>query len=108
MSPRRQQQAVTTVADGGGAFDETRTPDAAMDVALETFRAIPKEQLYEKISSALIEQISVGMLVPGQRLPMGDGEIVGPPEVGALVVQVRNPAIGRRPRPGLGSRRTRV
>jgi DNA-binding FadR family transcriptional regulator len=40
-----------------------------MNVTRETFPAIPKEQLYEKISSALVEQISIGMLVPGQRLP---------------------------------------
>ena len=67
MSPRRQQEAGATVADGDGTFDDGRAPDVG--VPLQTFPAIPKEQLYEKISSALIEQISVGTLVPGQRLP---------------------------------------
>lgn len=32
---------------------------------------IPKEQLYEKISRAIVEQIRSGALAPGQRLPPG-------------------------------------
>ncbi len=36
---------------------------------LETLTPIPKEQLYEKLSNAIIDQILSGSLAPGQRLP---------------------------------------
>lgn len=36
---------------------------------LETVTRIPKEQLYEKLSTAIIDQILSGSLAPGQRLP---------------------------------------
>lgn len=36
---------------------------------LETVAPIPKEQLYEKLSKAIIDQILGGSLAPGQRLP---------------------------------------
>ena len=36
---------------------------------LETVAPIPKEQLYEKLSKAIIDQILGGYLAPGQRLP---------------------------------------
>ena len=36
---------------------------------LETVVPIPKEQLYEKLSKAIIDQILGGSLAPGQRLP---------------------------------------
>jgi DNA-binding FadR family transcriptional regulator len=36
---------------------------------LETVAPIPKEQLYEKLSKAIIDQVLSGSFVPGQRLP---------------------------------------
>lgn len=36
---------------------------------LESVAPIPKEQLYEKLSKAIIDQILAGSLAPGQRLP---------------------------------------
>jgi len=46
-------------------------PEPIRSVSLETIPTIPKEQLYEKISRAIIEQIRTGQLAPGQRLPAG-------------------------------------
>jgi DNA-binding FadR family transcriptional regulator len=36
---------------------------------LEGLPSIPKEQLHEKVSKAIVDQILVGLLGPGQRLP---------------------------------------
>jgi DNA-binding FadR family transcriptional regulator len=56
--------------------DEASPPDGAPNelltaeaLSLEALPPIPKNQLYEKISGAIIEQIRVGVMVPGQRLP---------------------------------------
>jgi len=37
--------------------------------ALESLPSIPKEQLHEKVSKAIVDQILAGLLAPGQRLP---------------------------------------
>jgi DNA-binding FadR family transcriptional regulator len=36
---------------------------------LESLPSIPKEQLHEKVSKAIVDQILTGLLAPGQRLP---------------------------------------
>jgi DNA-binding FadR family transcriptional regulator len=56
------------------ATGPSRSSEAPHDpgaVSLGTIPLIPKQQLYEKISRAIIEQIGLGLLVPGQRLPAG-------------------------------------
>jgi DNA-binding FadR family transcriptional regulator len=47
------------------------TLEAGANASLEAIVTIPKEQLYEKISGAIMEQIRAGQLAPGQRLPAG-------------------------------------
>jgi DNA-binding FadR family transcriptional regulator len=47
-----------------------RASDIAIPIPpLGTTHPIPKEQLYEKISRAVVEQIRSGLIAPGQRLP---------------------------------------
>jgi DNA-binding FadR family transcriptional regulator len=65
LSTNPQTRVLLTAGAGG-------TPaDAAGGVSLETIPTILKEQLYAKISRAIIEQIRTGQLAPGQRLPPG-------------------------------------
>jgi len=68
MTQERQQETVVRALDGDGV-GRLAAAESATRLASQMFPPIPKEQLYEKISSALIEQITVGKLVPGQRLP---------------------------------------
>ncbi len=47
------------------------TVAAIQSQSVDTPLVIPKEQLYEKISRAIVEQIRTGVLAPGARLPAG-------------------------------------
>jgi DNA-binding FadR family transcriptional regulator len=70
LPSRRKSDTVATVGDREPRARETaNVAQGAGELSLDTLPPIPKEQLYEKISSAIIEQISVGVLVSGQRLP---------------------------------------
>jgi DNA-binding FadR family transcriptional regulator len=70
MSHGRHRGSIATLRDEKAARPDVRAPETTTaHVAIDGFPPIPKEQLYEKISNALIEQVSVGTLVPGQRLP---------------------------------------
>jgi DNA-binding FadR family transcriptional regulator len=53
---------------------EAAPPPVLLDLStelpnLESLRSIPKEQLHEKVSKAIVDQILTGLLAPGQRLP---------------------------------------
>jgi DNA-binding FadR family transcriptional regulator len=54
---------------GSAERQATLQPVAAELPGLETLPSIPKEQLHEKVSKAIVDQILMGLLAPGQRLP---------------------------------------
>jgi DNA-binding FadR family transcriptional regulator len=71
---RTGEQALTVPQEGqlmAGNAQRQATLDALPGElpALESLPVIPKEQLHEKVSKAIVDQILTGLLAPGQRLP---------------------------------------